>query len=296
MSARMSITRDVENSITGSREMGEQVTTKAIARAGGFSLVELMIALVLGTVIVLGAVGLFIANQRTFQLQRGMTDVQQQGSFTQGFVANDLRQAGYIPTGGTGVVGVLFATATNPSATINDLGGTAQTINLGTEGGAGASDRLTFAFYGTQDCEGDNTGGGSAVRIIETYYVQNGALYCQGSLDAGTTGTMLLSGVPSFQVLYGVDAIQDQQAIVTRYVNATDAAANPAWQVVAVKLGYIVQETSGNKEGVDVSSNRTYMLLDQKLVDGTAPLDATNQVRREFVTTVPIRNYNWSAI
>ena len=270
-------------------------------RASGFSLVELMLAMALGTIIVLGAVGLFVTNQRTFQLQQGMTNVQQQGGFTQGFLMNDLRQAAYQSPSVASTIpaGVMFKTTATPNVTANG-----QTIPLSSDGGAnGASDRLTFSFDGTQDCEGSTVA--NATRIVETYYVANSNLYCHGSLTAGS-GTVLLSGVPTFQVLYGMDTIEDQQPIVSSYVTANVASSvvdnlgNPA-QVVAVRVAFIVQQDSGNPQ--NVSNGHTYMVLEQLLTDGTAPLTTplrngitVPQVRREFVATIPIRNFNWVQI
>lgn len=259
----------------------------------GFSLVEMMIALALGTIIVLGAVGLFITNQRTFQLQQSLTDVQQQGSFTQGFLTNDLRQIGYQPDGVTGAVpfGVAFA-----AITVNS-----QALPASSNGATTVSDVLTFTFTGKQDCGGTTVA--SDVQIGESYSVVDGNLVCLGSLTK--TSTTLLSGVPSFQVLYGMDNVEDQQPIVASYVTPAVAltmgskrpdgsSTGNSAQVVAIRIAFIVERKSGNPQ--NVSSNRDYMLLEQKLTDASAPLTATNQVRREFVITIPVRNFEWTKI
>lgn len=253
--------------------------TRPAARVSGFSLVELMIALVLGTVIVLGAVGLFITNQRTFQLQQSLTDVQQQGSFTQGFMMTDLRKVGYQENASTPIgapVGIDFSASTDGGA-------------------AGASDKLTFSFEGRQDCGGQTSA--ATARIVESYFVKDGNLVCNGSLTGADT--TLLAGVASFQVLYGMDLIEDNQAIATRYATATVAPTltndkGATAQVVALRIAYIVEQASGNPQ--NVSTDRDYMLLEQKLTDGSDVLSATNQVRREFVVTIPVRNFDWRAI
>lgn len=246
----------------------------------GFSLVEMVIALALGTVIVLGAVGLFITNQRTFQLQQNLTDVQQQGSFVQGFMINDLRNIGYQDPDVTG--SAIPAGVLSGGVTVNSkqfLG--SQAYEHG--------DRLTFSFDGTQDCEGSTSA--TTVRIVETYTLSNGNLICSGSLTAGS-GTTLVSGVPVFHVLYGVDRTIDQQPVAESYVLAD--VINAAWQVVSIKVSYIVEQDSGNPQ--NVSTGRTYMVLNQSYTDGVAPLNKANQVRRQFTFTVPVRNFDWTRI
>lgn len=263
-------------------------TTLVRQEQAGFSLVELMIALVLGTIIVLGAVGLFITNQRTFQLQQNLTDVQQQGGFTQGFLVNDLRQIGYVPDGVAGAAsfGVAFS-----AITVNGVN-----FSASSNGAGAASDVLTFTFAGTQDCGGTSVA--SDTQIAESYSVDaDGNLQCLGSLTK--TNVTLLSGVASFQVLYGMDTVENQQPIAAAYATATAAASmkndkGNAAQVVALRVAYLVQQNSGNPQ--NVGTNRDYMLLEQKLTDGTAPLAATNQVRREFVATIPVRNFDWTKI
>lgn len=255
-------------------------------KVSGFSLVELMIALALGTVIVLGAVGLLITNQQTFQLQQHLTDVQQQGGFTQGFMVNDLRQIGYEPDGATGAVpfGVTFS-----AITINGVN-----LPASSNGAATASDVLTFTFTGTQDCTGATSA--TQVQIGESYQVSGGDLTCTGTIDGASV--TLLSGVTSFQVLYGMDKIENQQPVAATYATAAAAASmkndmGNAAQVVVLRVAYLVQQNSGNSQP---ASNRDYMLLEQKLTDGTAPLAATNQIRREFVATIPVRNFDWTKI
>ena len=266
--------------------MNKQIPVTQDAKVGGqggFSLVELMIALVLGTIIVLGAVGLFMTNQRTFQLQQNLTEVQQQGGFTQSFLINDLRQIGYAPSGvaGSAPFGIIVA-----DVTVNGIKFPASSNGAGT-----ASDVITFTFAGAQDCGG--TTSAVQVQIAESYSVDaSDNLQCLGSLTKSKVA--LLSGVASFQVLYGMDMTSDEQPVAGRYVTA-DKVAGTSKQVVAVRVGYIVEQASGNPQ--DVSSNRGYMLLEQQLTDGTAPLDATNQVRRQFEMTVPVRNFpNWEGL
>ncbi|MFT4797681.1 MAG: type IV pilus assembly protein PilW [Candidatus Azotimanducaceae bacterium] len=61
----------------------------------GFSLVELMIALALGSVVTAGVVQLFVANSETHTLLIGQSRMQESARFALDFVGRQVRQAGY---------------------------------------------------------------------------------------------------------------------------------------------------------------------------------------------------------
>ena len=67
----------------------------SIRRALGFSLVELMIALALGTVVTAGVVQLFVANSETHNLLVGQSRMQESARFALDFISRQVRQAGY---------------------------------------------------------------------------------------------------------------------------------------------------------------------------------------------------------
>lgn len=62
----------------------------------GFSLVELMIAVVVGLIITIGVVQIFSANRATYQLDEGLARAQENGRFALEFLTQDIRHAGYI--------------------------------------------------------------------------------------------------------------------------------------------------------------------------------------------------------
>lgn len=61
----------------------------------GFSLVELMIALALGSVVTTGVVQLFVANSETHNLLVGQSRMQESARFALDFIGREVRQAGY---------------------------------------------------------------------------------------------------------------------------------------------------------------------------------------------------------
>lgn len=66
----------------------------------GFSLIELMIALVLGLIILGAVIAVFLSTQQTNRLQETLSRTQENGRFIYASMAQDLRGAGYRPCEG----------------------------------------------------------------------------------------------------------------------------------------------------------------------------------------------------
>ena len=70
-------------------------STSKLSRSGGFSLVELMVALTIG-LIILGAVSsLFVSSKQTYTTQDSLARLQENARFAMQFLIKDLRLAGY---------------------------------------------------------------------------------------------------------------------------------------------------------------------------------------------------------
>ena len=257
---------------------------RSLPSSAGFSLVELMIAMLLGTLITAAAVQIFSMTQSTFQLQRGLTDVQEQGRFAVDFIGRDLRMMGLRQSGAV-AVGVELAPVT--------VGATV--IPAAADGGANGSgnDRLTFSFFARvtdTDCEGNSPAVDDTL-VVNTYWVEDGSLMCQGSLDAASVGLELVSGVDTFQVLYGVDTVADEIPFASRYLRADQLVAGQ--QVVVVRIGLLVR---AEQQGLaSLGDPQTMVVLDRQLNAGAAPLDVP-AVRRLFISTVRARNLEWGNI
>lgn len=262
----------------------------------GFSLVELMVSLVLGSIIVLAAVQLFSTNQRTFQLQQAVSDVQETGRFTLEYLARDLRKVALEDASGNESAGVITTNkppeggyGTPPQRSEDDA-------NL-----PGENDRLSFEFFGELDCEGDNAG--ATTLIVNTYEVRTNAdgvdeLICEGSVDPATNGAALISGVDSFQVLYGVDRSvdgaqprDDGVAFSGEYLRADEVAAGDF--ITSVRVAMLVQTQQDNLP--DLAPNQSFTVLDKNLSTAGGTLDEV-RLRRLFTTTVNVRNFDWETI
>lgn len=62
--------------------------------ASGFTLIELMVALLLGLIVIAGVVSVFLANQRTYRTNEALGDVQDSSRTAFELMARDIRQAG----------------------------------------------------------------------------------------------------------------------------------------------------------------------------------------------------------
>lgn len=81
-------------------------------KISGFSLVELMIALALGSVVTAGVVQLFVANSETHNLLVGQSRMQESARFALDFIGRETRQAGYRGC---------FGTNADPESTIDPI-------------------------------------------------------------------------------------------------------------------------------------------------------------------------------
>lgn len=281
-------------------------------RARGFTMIELMVALVLGLVISAAAIQLFLTNQISMNFQRGMNDVLANGRFVIDQMVSDVRLAGL----GPGVASSSTASAINPIIfATTDLPGLASgsqvsadnrgTPSLTANDGAGilaASDQIVvqhLAMTATVDCEGNSVSAGTYV--ISRYFVRADtannnvpALACDAATSNGSAvsgygdgGVVLVDGVDSFQVLYGIDDGPNNSAQVTQYVTATAYnALSPKPVILAVRIGLYLQ--SGERAGDVKPPTAAVQVLDQSIAAANVPDDA--RLRRLFISTVGLRN------
>src|SRR5690554_2164217 len=94
-----------------------------------------------------------------------------------------------------------------------------------------------------------------------------------------------VTGVESFQVLYGLDGNRDGNLGVTNFVTAADLDSDSV--VVAIRFALLL---SSNRFSQGQSSSTTHWILDQETTKNDSNL------RRAYSATVQLRNYNWDAI
>ncbi len=68
---------------------------RGVRHQAGLSLIELMIALLIGLVLILGLIQVFAASRQAYQLSQGIARNQENGRFAMDFLSRDLRMAGH---------------------------------------------------------------------------------------------------------------------------------------------------------------------------------------------------------
>ncbi len=200
-----------------------------IRRQTGLSLVELMIALVVGLLLLGGVIEIFVANKQTYRMAGASARIQENARFATEILGRYLRIAGYRsdPT-------VDFATAFAPVTYAGYSLSGGQII-------AGGEHEVVIRYQGDgtmKDCAGGNIPLGNAV--VTRFYLDSGDLKC--STDSGTQPQPLISDVQQMTIRYGVDTDGDDTA------NRYDRAAGVTdWnQVVAVRVTLTLESAEDN--------------------------------------------------
>ncbi|MEO8938705.1 MAG: PilW family protein [Burkholderiaceae bacterium] len=211
---------------------------RATRRQRGFTLTELMVALVLGALVVLAATAMVVTSRGTYRTQDESTRVQESSRFALELVNRLVRLAGYTDFGDSTQLVPAFYSAdstwsTSDSYALNGPNLVGADNASPTGAGINGSDSLTIRFFGSGtsvaadgnvlDCAGSSVpapaGSAAAYSTSRAYNVlfvgydpdNEPSLKCQRqTYDAagnpsglpGDTQT-LIRGVESFQVLYG---------------------------------------------------------------------------------------------
>ncbi|MCG8316130.1 MAG: PilW family protein [Pseudomonadales bacterium] len=247
----------------------------------GLSLVELMVAMVLGLLITAGVTQLFLTNRLTSNLQQGLASVQEQGRFAVDFLSRELMSAGY----GNVDRAIYFPIDAQDEEASSSDGTLFDSVMIFLEDG--------------EDCSGGviNEATSEDFEPVENpykYYEVNtsddgiNTLVCKDS--DGSPANVLVDNVEAFQVLFGIADGDDQFA--TRYVSASNVSSGD--KVVSIRYGIMIASDSVAVAAAERSDARVIArLLDQAITNGTDTnqIDfADGRLRRVFVSTIGLRN------
>jgi len=238
--------------------------TTVIRLERGFSLVELMVAMVIGLIVLLVIGTLFMNSRQTYLAQDANSRLQENARYANEIFGSQIRSAGYTsisinpPLSGAD----LFAKAPSTKFDGTPISG----VEI-----SGGSDTLTLSFDGTKDCLGQ-----AAARPSNLFRINASAqLECVAGGNAG----VILDDVESMQVAY-------REKNKTTYDPAS--AVNMA-NVTSVRICLLLRaKADGNKRAVESGQSQTY---DDDCSDATDPLTKSDgYIRRAIGMTFVLRN------
>ena len=138
--------------------LGSGTTTVRWARQRGMTLVELMVALVLGLILIGGVLNIFIANRQTFRTNENLARMQENARTAFDFMSRDIREAGVNPCGAKLIANVVRVSAAIPWWA-NWGAGTIRGVN-------GTQDVTTMVAFGT--APNTRVAGTDAVLVIRS--------------------------------------------------------------------------------------------------------------------------------
>jgi len=227
----------------------------------GFTLVELMVALVLGMFLTAGVIQVFTSNQQTYRVTENLSRLQENGRFAIEFIARDVREANY--------KACLDATFLMPNA-ITGLNNQSTVIY----GATVISDTITVIKSTVVPCAAPASA--TSVDPAQTFSIQAGA---SGLPSLYNNAGELVEGIESLQILYGEDT--DTDGSPNNQVPAGTVALNMDKVVsVRISLGAMTIEDNLTQQANPVS------------VFGAAytPPAVDRKIRRVFSTTIALRN------
>jgi type IV pilus assembly protein PilW len=197
----------------------------AIRKQAGFSLVELMVAILIGLFFSIGMVASFAGVKRTFVSQDGLAQLQDNERLVLSVLNSTVQSAGYYPNPTSNTAATALPART--SATFGDM--------AAGQGVVGSGDTLTARFAsvagdGLMDCLGQTTTASGVQVVTNIFRVTGNELTC--SVDNGVTFVPLVSNVQSMAITYLVDTDPSDTVDAFAYRSAADVSTGALWPSV----------------------------------------------------------------
>ncbi|MCT7317093.1 PilW family protein [Ralstonia sp. CHL-2022] len=300
-------------------------------RMRGFSLVELMVALVISLLVLVATVSFYLMTKSTYTTIDDSSNLEERGQFALGLIARALRQTAYTPTSADG--GTLQPSINDPDvASISGLDGCdnppagERLTACGTGGTNTTNDAIEIRFFGSGtaadrtvpdntifDCSGQGVAEATSADTVSTQrglsilFIQqangNSFLACKfRRRDAAgheVTGTTDEKDFVTLQLVPGVESLQflygvstDGDTVPEVYKRASSMSPDDWKSVYAVKVAMVIR--ADNNTSADTSQMQSYTLFSGQYGDGDGtykPTQNLGSARRMFTTTVQTRNY-----
>lgn len=203
-------------------------------RGGGFSLVELMVALTLGLIVIGSVISIFLSNQQTSRTNQALGEVQDNARTAFEFMARDIRTAGLTGCGNSGRV----------ANVLND-GPTAVAANGGTVDWWANWNNAIYGYDGGATDPAVASGTGSTQRVSTTSSLEllgaEGNSYTISANSSGTTpptftlnentsniqaGDILIVCDPDHATLFQATAYNSGSPLTITYKTGTSSPGN----------------------------------------------------------------------
>ncbi len=196
-----------------------------VRRQAGFSLIELMVAIVIGLFFMLGVVASFASVKRTFLNQDGLAQLQDSERLVFSVLGSTLQSAGYFPDPTTNT-----AVTALPARTSTAFGDMAPGQAI-----VGVGNTLTARFAsvagdGLMNCLGVGAAAGG-VQLVTNIFRVNASNELTCSVD-GINFEPLVGNVQSMVVTYLVDTDASPTNVAYRYRSAAELTSGALWREV----------------------------------------------------------------
>jgi type IV pilus assembly protein PilW len=249
--------------------MKSKISVRHVTRANGweqgFSLVELMVAMVIGLIVLLVVGTLFMNSRKTYMAQDASSRLQENARYVTELFGRQIHAAGYPATNFNPLPGNnLFAKPLSTQFVANPPHKRLDGVD------GGSLDTITVSFDGNKDCLGQ-----LAVQPWNKFQINASSQLECVSFSGGNTG-VILDDVEAMQITY-------------REMNTAgyfDAGAVNMDNVVAVRICLLLRaKADGAQRAVESGASQTY---DNCL--GGSVTKSDGYIRRAITTTVALRN------
>lgn len=236
----------------------------------GFTVVEVLVAITISLILLLGVINIFNASKQSYTLQNGVARLQENARYALEIMARSISLAGLNQVPNTNIDPFVLANTS--------------------EGGTNVSDTISVTYASATDCLGNATGGVT----IDTFAITAATMFTPAVLTCN--GTSIVEGIENMQILYGQDdtshpgavSVQRARGIPDRYLSfdkvtlTSDESEDGG--ITSVRIALLVSTVNDVNDMLDSS---TYFLLNATAL---GPYD-DRQIRRVFTRTVLLRNY-----
>jgi type IV pilus assembly protein PilW len=228
----------------------------------GFTLVELLVAMLVALFLAVGLVTILQNNRATYSNQNALAQLQDNQRLAMTMLNDVVQEAGYYPDPTTNTVTGLMApmslgAGTPVTGNLQSLQTVSGVYQSADPGDSVAVRYITTSGDGILLCDGTSNTSGAVTSYVNTFSVNaSGQLVCQISVGnaAASTARTLVSGIKRLNIMYGVKRdFTSSNNNVDTYVRADQMATADWLNVSTVKIAIVfINPMATNAKGVAV--------------------------------------------